>query len=141
MAPSVRCPECASDNTRWLEEVSRAAAVEYFRCDACAAVWVVGRDPHSTHEVTIRGASHPVTDFFDVGLKFLIADLESGMLFAGMACGAFDVERRRALRAKARQAYEDVSRHLPKISLSSENRARVVGKLKALGKAIEDIPP
>jgi len=47
------CPQCASRSTRWLPATSDGGFVDYFRCDQCSAVWVVG----DATEPTDDGAS------------------------------------------------------------------------------------
>jgi len=42
--PQGRCPSCAHDRVRLLEASSREAAVNYYRCDVCAHVWVIAKD-------------------------------------------------------------------------------------------------
>ena len=141
MTPSKSpCPECASRNTRWLQEASRAAFVNYFRCDACGAVWVVGQDPDSTHEVTIRGTVHPVTDFVDAGSRFLTAEIEAGLLFVEMARKAVDGRRREELRQRARASYDAGLKYLPTVTISTWERTRIVAALDAMRRAIDEIP-
>jgi hypothetical protein len=131
------CPECASDRTRWLEHASRAAAVDYFRCDACGAVWVVGHAPNETHQITTRPDSPAMTELPDVGVRFLFADVETGLLFAEMALSHPDADRRSELRSKARMAYETALRLTPTVSMPPEQEARVLEKLTQLRAAID----
>lgn len=38
------CPKCQQRTPRWLEESSKDALVNYYRCERCANVWTVPKD-------------------------------------------------------------------------------------------------
>lgn len=42
--PAQACPNCAHQAPRWLQPISKFAAVDYFRCDACGHVWSVAKE-------------------------------------------------------------------------------------------------
>jgi hypothetical protein len=51
------CPDCGRDG-RWLEDSSRQALVNYYRCDHCGCVWNIRKDdPAWTTIVTQPGRS------------------------------------------------------------------------------------
>jgi len=38
------CPVCQQPTVRWLEESSKWAHVNYYRCEKCGNVWTVPKD-------------------------------------------------------------------------------------------------
>jgi DNA-directed RNA polymerase subunit M/transcription elongation factor TFIIS len=38
------CPVCEQPTVRWLEESSKWAHVNYYRCEKCGNVWTVSKD-------------------------------------------------------------------------------------------------
>ena len=72
---------------------------------------------------------------------FLFVDLEAGLLFASMAQGMHDHERRSQLRRKAQTALDAVTRFLPRVEMSNDSRAAVLHGLDTLTNEIGKIPP
>ena len=130
-APS--CPECGSRHTRWLPATSEGAFVDYFRCESCAAVWVVN--------VSGRGECHQITPSVRnlSGIMFLFVDLDAGLLFAAMAKNTDDHERRRRLQRKAQTVFDTVTRFLPRCGATADEHQRITLGLNLLGEAIETI--
>ena len=129
------CPQCESRSTRWLPATSDGGFVDYFRCDQCSAVWVVG----DATEPTDDGASSK-SGRSRSGLMFLYVDIEAGLLFARMATATEDAGRRQQLRQKCQTAFDAVQRFLPRTAMSDDERAKVVRGLNALSDAIRAIP-
>ena len=133
-APS--CPECMSHSTRWLPATSDAAFVDYFRCDTCGAAWVVGGSaPEGSHEVAASPTSRARTS-----VMFLFVDIEAALIFASMAQETADHDRRRQLRHKAQQSFDAVTRYLPRVETTDDERARVLHGLNTLRYEIGRIP-
>ena len=56
-ASHCKCPECKQDG-HWLEDISRDALVNYYRCDGCGCVWNVRKDdPTWTTMVHVAGSA------------------------------------------------------------------------------------
>ena len=130
-APS--CPECESRKTQWLPATSDGAFVDYFRCDTCGTVWVVGGEhPAQSHQITATRKAHS-------GLMFLFVDIEAGLLFANMAQSTHDHERRRQLHRKAQTAFDAVTKFQSRVEMSDHERAKVAHGLSTLSAAIRKI--
>jgi hypothetical protein len=120
------CPECESRDTKWLPTTSDGAFVDYFRCFRCATVWVVGQTPGDSRQVT------PSHKRAQSGVMFLFVDIEAGLLFATMAQSTHDHDRRQQLHRKAQTVLDAVSRFLPRVRMSDDERDRVTHGLNAL---------
>ena len=133
LAPT--CPECLSRATVWLPATSDVAIVDYFRCERCGCVWVVGDSPEQTHFLTPTKTkrTQPM-------LMFLYVDLEAGLLFARLAQQANGTERRWMLRMKSRKAHDVVTRFLPTVEMSDYDHDRLCIGLQALDAEIAKIP-
>ena len=131
-APS--CPECSSRHTRWLPATSELAVVDYFRCDACGAVWVVDEINQHVHHVT------PVkTAKKSPSVTFLYVDVDAGLLFARLARESDIPDVRARLRLKGLRAYETVTRLLPKAAMAKMDRDRLSEALAILEREIAKI--
>ena len=42
--PTKPCPKCQKPTARLVESTSKAAWVNYYRCDACGHVWNIAKD-------------------------------------------------------------------------------------------------
>ena len=91
---------------------------------ACAVETIVKTKPKS-------GAStgSPARNQLDreTGKGFLLAELRTGMTFAQLALTAheFETEKIQRERANARKAYETYLKFLPRVELSSDDRAEL----------------
>jgi DNA-directed RNA polymerase subunit RPC12/RpoP len=51
--PTLTCPACSRLTPRRLDETSKDAYADYYRCEACGHVWSVNKkDPTLVHHVT-----------------------------------------------------------------------------------------
>jgi len=130
-APS--CPECASSNTQWRPATSDGAFVDYFRCDTCGRVWVVGtNDPQGSHQIS---PSHHAYS----SVMFLFVNIEAGLLFAAMAQTTDDDDKRRQLHERSQKVFDAMTGFRMRVKMTDDEQSRVKEGLTALSEAIRKV--
>jgi hypothetical protein len=53
------CPVCQQPTVRWLEETSKDAVVNYYRCSRCNNVWTIPKEMPDAQERVITSVKPP----------------------------------------------------------------------------------
>jgi hypothetical protein len=91
------CPVCVAPTVRWLKESSRAAQVNYYRCDECGHVWATLKTgPQLGPPVTISSATDQNEREWvkRAHLRIIRSELHAGEHFLRSASAVTDGEAR-----------------------------------------------
>jgi hypothetical protein len=91
-----------------------------------------------------RNSLRQPIDTNQVGIEFLLTELDTGLVFLKVAAAAKSAERVLRNRENARLAYNTVLRFLPIVKLGAEERKvfdQKLAELKAQLDACQDLPP
>src|SRR5262245_32129321 len=103
------CLNCHTSAVLWLEDASKGAFVNYFRCEQCGDVWTMGKDEPQIVSYVSRPAGGDMEFSRQVQLRLITREISRANTFLRSAETIRDATAKKQFLAYAREAYSTAS--------------------------------